>query len=84
MAHPNPNAQAQNPPAPAPSFEAALQELEQLVRRMETGDAPLDELLGQYQRGSDLVAFCRQRLQAVEQQIQLLDNGNLTPWSPAP
>ena len=64
----------------APSYEAALAELEQLVARLDGGQLPLDELLGQYQRGAALLAFCRDRLQAVEQQIQVLEGSTLKPW----
>lgn len=66
--------------APA-SYEAALQELEQLVDSIESGQMPLDQLLVGYQRGAVLLAFCRDRLEAVQDQIQVLDDGALQPWS---
>jgi exodeoxyribonuclease VII small subunit len=79
-----PKATASPPAAPAPaSYEAALAELEQLVARIESGQMPLDQLLQGYQRGAELLQFCRDRLQAVEQQIQVLDEGGLKPWSGA-
>ncbi len=62
------------------SYEAAVQELESLVARLEAGQLPLDDLLSQYQRGADLLAFCRSRLDAVEQQIQVMENGSARPW----
>ena len=55
------------------TYEAAQQELEALVARLESGQLPLEELLGGYRRASALLAFCRERLQAVESQIQVLD-----------
>jgi exodeoxyribonuclease VII small subunit len=55
------------------SFEVALQELEQLVTRLESGDLPLEQLLSKYQQGSELLSFCRERLEAVEGQVKLLD-----------
>lgn len=67
--------------APA-SYELALVELEQLVARLESGDLPLAQLLSQYQRGAELLAFCRDRLQAVESQIKVLDQGAIKPWTP--
>ena len=74
-------------PKPAPdlpvSYEAALSELEQLVSRIESGQMPLDELLGGYQRGAALLAYCRERLQQVENQIRVLDDGVVKPWTPA-
>lgn len=55
-------------------------ELEALVARMESGDMPLEQLLSGYQRGATLLQFCRDRLQAVEDQIKVLDDGALKPW----
>ncbi len=69
--------------APAPSYEAALQELEQLVARLDSGQLPLDQLLTQYQRGAELLAFCRARLQAVEDQIKVMEAGEAKPWEGA-
>ncbi|HSX94964.1 MAG TPA: exodeoxyribonuclease VII small subunit [Hydrogenophaga sp.] len=65
----------------APSYEAALQELEQLVAQLDAGQLPLDQLLTRYQRGAELLAFCRDRLQAVEQQIQVFEAGQTKPWN---
>jgi exodeoxyribonuclease VII small subunit len=53
-------------------FEAALQELEQLVARMEAGDLPLDEALRSFERGVQLTRECQQSLQAAQQKILLL------------
>jgi len=64
------------------SYEAALLELEQLVARIEAGDMPLEQLLSQYQRGAELLAFCRDRLEKVENQIKVLDQGVLKTWTP--
>ena len=63
------------------SYEAGLQELEQLVTELESGQLPLDQLLGSYQRGAALLAFCRDKLQAVEDQIKVLDAGALKAWT---
>lgn len=65
------------------SYESALAELERLVAAMEAGQLPLDQLLESYRRGAALLAFCRGRLEAVEQQVQVLENGQLQPWSGA-
>lgn len=65
------------------SYEAALEELERLVAQLDAGQLPLDQLLSQYQRGASLLAFCRERLDAVEQQIQVLEGQNLKPWEGA-
>ncbi len=74
---------AAHPPKTPASYEQALAELDRLVREMEGGQLPLDQLLDGYRRGAELLHFCRQRLQAVEDQVKLLDEGVLKPWSPA-
>lgn len=66
--------------APA-SFEDAQAELDELVRAMETGQMPLDRLLDAYKRGAQLLEFCRSRLDAVEEQVKVLEEGQLKPWT---
>ena len=69
-------------PTPLPAtYEQAVQELEQLLTRLESGQMPLDELLGGYQRGAALLAFCKDKLQAVEDQVKLIDGHQLKPWN---
>jgi exodeoxyribonuclease VII small subunit len=65
------------------SYEHALEELERLVASMEAGQLPLDQLLASYKRGADLLGYCRERLQAVEQQVKLLEGGELKEWGDA-
>jgi len=64
-------------------YEDALAELERLVQAMESGQLPLDQLLDSYRRGAALLGFCRGRLQAVEQQVKVLEDGQLADWSAA-
>jgi exodeoxyribonuclease VII small subunit len=76
---------AKAPPAPTSSpqpanYEQALAELEALVAAMEGGQLPLDSLLQSYRRGADLLNYCRERLEAVESQVKLLEDGQLKPW----
>ena len=69
------------PAAPPPlSYEQALAELDRLVQAMETGQMPLDQLLDSYKRGAELLQLCRSRLEAVEAQVQVLEEGQLKPW----
>ncbi len=74
---------AQSAPKPSVSYEQALAELDRLVQQMEGGQMPLDQLLDGYRRGAELLTLCRERLQAVEEQVKLLDEGKLVPWSGA-
>jgi exodeoxyribonuclease VII small subunit len=68
-------------PAEPQSYEQALAELESLVAAMEGAQLPLDDLLKNYRRGAQLLEFCRTRLQAVEQQVKLLERGQLEPFN---
>jgi exodeoxyribonuclease VII small subunit len=54
------------------SFEHALDELEQLVQRMEKGDQSLDESLAAYERGVALYRECQKALELAEQRVRLL------------
>jgi exodeoxyribonuclease VII small subunit len=65
------------------SYEAALTELDALVHAMEGGQLPLDRLLEGYRRGARLLAFCRERLAAVETQVRVLEDGLQKPWTNA-
>jgi exodeoxyribonuclease VII small subunit len=75
-------APAASSPAPQ-SYEDALAELERLVAAMEAGQLPLDKLLDSYRRGAELLGFCRARLAVVEQQVKVLEDGQLKPWASA-
>lgn len=64
-----------------PGFEAALQELETIVARMESGELPLEQSLLAYQRGCELLQLCRKSLDEVEQQVRILnENNQLQPF----
>jgi exodeoxyribonuclease VII small subunit len=79
-----PRAPTPDVPADEPaSYEAALSELDALVHAMEGGQLPLDRLLEGYRRGARLLAFCRERLAAVETQVRVLEDGLLKPWTNA-
>lgn len=52
------------------TFEQAMQRLEQIVRTMERGDAPLDESLKLFQEGTELVRSCGKLLDDAELQIK--------------
>jgi exodeoxyribonuclease VII small subunit len=54
------------------TFEEAQKELEEIVHRLESGEAPLDEALKLWERGEELYRFCRERLDAAEGRIEKL------------
>nr|WP_294849786.1 exodeoxyribonuclease VII small subunit [uncultured Sphingomonas sp.] len=58
------------------SFEAALAELEQIVRTLEQGQAPLDESIALYQRGDLLKRHCEARLKDAQARIEKIALGS--------
>jgi exodeoxyribonuclease VII small subunit len=54
------------------TFERAQAELEQIVERLEQGQASLDEALALWERGEKLYAFCRERLDAAQGRVEEL------------
>ena len=54
------------------TFAEAQKELEQIVHRLETGEAPLDEALKLWERGEELYRFCKERLDTAEGKIEEL------------
>ncbi len=55
-----------------PSFEQAQAELEQIVERLERGQAPLDEALALWERGEELYGLCRAKLDAAQGRVEEL------------
>lgn len=68
-------------PSQPPSFETAMAELERIVADMESGQLPLEQSLAAYQRGAELLQFCQQALATAQQQVQVLENGVLKPFT---
>jgi exodeoxyribonuclease VII small subunit len=54
------------------SFEQNLQALEKIVEKLESGDVPLDEAIGLFQKGKILSKACEGRLKQAELKIQQL------------
>jgi len=52
------------------SFEQALAELEQIVARLESGQAPLEDSIQLYERGAALKTHCEQRLEAARLRVE--------------
>ena len=72
------------------TFEEARAQLEDLVRRMESGNMPLEELIGAYEKGSLLTAHCRALLAGLQRRVEVIVNGSdsqtrearCTPFAP--
>jgi len=57
-------------------FESALEELESLVSKMESGELSLDDSLKAFERGIELTRTCQSTLEAAELKIQMLTKDN--------
>ena len=57
------------------SFEAALKRLEEIVRTLESGEAPLDESIALYEEGERLKQQCEARLKAAQERIEKIQIG---------
>jgi len=70
-----------------PSFEQAMDKLEQIVARLESGDVPLEQAIELFQEGMKLSQLCGQKLEQVERKIEILmeQEGGLVkkPFNPA-
>jgi len=61
-------------------FEAAIAELDSIVKKLEEGDLPLETSLKLYERGVQLSRFCHARLEEAERRIEILtERGDLKP-----
>lgn len=57
------------------AFEPALARLEEIVRLLESGNAPLDESLSLFEEAVSLVKLCNSKLDSAEQKVKILVNG---------
>lgn len=64
------------------SFEASLDELEQIVRQLEAGDLPLDRSLELFEQGVRLSRECQKRLDEAERKVEILLRGNDGAYKP--
>ncbi|MDM5334438.1 exodeoxyribonuclease VII small subunit [Ureibacillus composti] len=66
------------------TFAVAMSELEEIVRKLEQGDVPLEEAIDLYKKGMELSQFCHEKLQNAEQQLISIvnENGEKQPFEP--
>ncbi|MCL7713539.1 exodeoxyribonuclease VII small subunit [Stenotrophomonas mori] len=76
-----------NETSPVAHFEQSLEELEQLVEKMETGELGLEQSLAAYERGVGLYRQCQQALEQAELRVRLLTDpaqpAQSEPFEPA-
>lgn len=69
--------------APSPkSWEEATETLERLIQQMESGKLSLEESIHAYKQGVELIQWSRQTLAQAQQQVRVLEDGMLKPYSP--
>jgi exodeoxyribonuclease VII small subunit len=59
-----------------PSFEGAMNRLEEIVDEMESGKMMLEQLIVRYEEGMKLVKVCQERLASAEQRIEIITRNN--------
>jgi exodeoxyribonuclease VII small subunit len=57
---------------PVLSFEACLDQLEQVVKELEAGDLPLERSLELFEKGMSLSETCRKQLEEAETRVEML------------
>ena len=60
------------------TFEQAIEELENIINRLEKGDVPLDETIKLYEKGSELKDFCEKKLESAEVKVQKINEKTQT------
>ena len=65
-------------------FETALQRLEEIVRKLDSGDLPLASLLEAYEEGVTLSRFCRAKLEEAERKVEILSKQSDGTRKPEP
>ena len=65
------------------TFEDGISELEEIVHRMESGDAPLDSLVSHYRKGMSLLKHCREKIDFAELKIQEVSAHESTEGNPS-
>ncbi len=59
-------------PKPAKSFEDGLNELEAVVKELESGELPLEQALDRFEKGMALSQACRKQLEEAEKKVEIL------------
>jgi len=62
----------EGPEKPGESFEAGLEQLEKVVKELESGDLPLDRSLELFEKGMALSETCRKQLEDAETRVEIL------------
>ena len=69
---------------PAPDFETALKRLEEIIRKLEGGELPLDAALQLFEEGIQLSRFCHTKLGQAERRVEILLKNSSGQTRPVP
>lgn len=77
-----------NPNEQEPSFEQAMERLEEIVAAMEGESMALDEMVGNYEEGMRLLKICRQRIENARHRVEMITadaegKASLAPFDPS-
>lgn len=66
-------------------FAEAMTELEEIVRKLEQGDVPLEEAIDLYKKGMELSKLCHEKLTNAEEQLISIvgEDGQKQPFTPS-
>ena len=56
-------------------FEECLRKLDSLVREMESGQVPLEDMISKFEEGTAIAAICHRKLNSLKQKIEMLQPG---------
>jgi exodeoxyribonuclease VII small subunit len=70
--------------AAEPSFDQRLERLEQIVGELEQGKIGLEQAIGRYQEGTELVRQCRAILDQYQKRVEELTDSGLAPYAGDP
>ncbi|MBO6122472.1 MAG: exodeoxyribonuclease VII small subunit [Methanobrevibacter sp.] len=65
------------------SFEESLEKLEEIVKKLETGDVPLDDAIDEFNKAMQLVKSCNDKLNSAEEAISKIvqENGDIIEFN---
>ncbi len=56
-------------------FEECLRKLDAIVREMESGNVPLEDMISKFEEGSAIASICHRKLDSLKQKIEMLQPG---------
>ncbi len=61
------------------TYEQAMEQLEQVVRKLDSGDLPLEDAINSFQAGLEYIKICQEKLTVAEGKLAMFRNGRFEP-----